>query len=157
MSTTTPTARYFGALLRNSEVLAEAAAEADARGIKLNRQLRAGTIALQRDTVELAKKLSGGGLQPAELLSTCLESGLRAQSQTLQLAQTFSEDAIDASSRARESIESISQANREVADATLSLCAAGGAWNPFLAAFAPKEAPSPPSADPADGETPVDA
>ena len=151
MSTTTPTARYFDALLRNSEVLAEAAAEADARGIKLNRQLRVGTIALQRDTVEFAKKLSGGGLQPAELLSPCLARGLRAQSQTLQLAQTFSEDAIDASSRARESIESISQANREVADATLSLCAAGGAWNPFLAAFAPKEAPSPSSADPADG------
>ncbi|MCZ6545318.1 MAG: hypothetical protein O6913_06400 [Chloroflexi bacterium] len=157
MSTTTPTARYFDALLRNSEVLAEAAAEADARGVKLNRQLREGTIALQRDTVELAKKLSGGGLQPAELISTCLESGLHAQSQTLQLAQTFSEDAIDASSRAHESIESISQANREVADATLSLCAAGGAWNPFLAAFAPKESPSPTSADPADGETPVDA
>ena len=94
-------------------------------------------------------------MDPTELLSTCVESGLRAQSQTLQLAQTISQDAIDASGRARASIESISQANREVVDATLSVCAVLGGLNPFLAPFASNGSGSSAEADAA-GATAVD-
>ena len=142
-----PTARYLDALLRSSEVLAEVAEEADAKGLKLNKQLRNESIEVQRDAIELARRLHGSTADPAEFSGVCLDGGLRVQDRALKLAQTISEDAIEGSKWAWQSIETISQANREVADASLSACSLLASFNPFLAGTARGESPADTSAD----------
>jgi hypothetical protein len=127
--------KYFEALIANYDLLAEALAKANERGLKVAKQLAADVAKGQREALELGKKLAGEPTDLGQLYAAVLEATTAAQGRALAFAQAAYQEALSGTSDSRESIEKLVAANRQTAEAAVAAMKQFYAANPMADVF----------------------
>jgi hypothetical protein len=130
-STTNYVERYFDSLLATYDILADAISKANERGMKISRQMTADVASGQREALELGKKIASEPANPAQFYGAILESAMNAQSRALAFTQVAYQEALEASTDARETIEKIVEANRQVSTAATEAARTWWTGNPL--------------------------
>jgi hypothetical protein len=138
--------KYYDALIATYDTLAEAAARASERGLKVTRQVFTDIAAGQREALELGRKLASEPTDFAQYYTSVLEATTNAQGRALAFAQVAYQEALSASSDARETREKIVSTNRAAAEAAVEVARTwatsnpvGEMWRNSIEAFTPRE------------------
>jgi Pyruvate/2-oxoacid:ferredoxin oxidoreductase gamma subunit len=127
--------KYYDALISTYDVLAEAASKSAERSLKITRQFASDIAAGQREALEIGKKLATEPTDFAQYYTALLEATTNAQGRALAFAQVAYQEALSASSDARETLEKIVESNRVAAESAVEVARSWATANPWADAF----------------------
>lgn len=122
--------KYYDALIASYDILTDAIARGNERGIKVTRQFASDVAKGQREALELGKKLAGEPTDLGQFYSAVLEATTAAQGRALTFTQTAYQEALGAGAEAREVIEKLVEANKETSQAALAAARSFATANP---------------------------
>src|SRR5215211_3843817 len=102
--------KYYDSLLASYDLLVDAVAKANDRGIKITKQFATDVAKGQREALELGKKLAGEPSDMGQFYTAVLEATTAAQGRALTFTQTAYQEALGASGEARDVVEKLVQA-----------------------------------------------
>jgi hypothetical protein len=124
--------KYYDSLIASYDVLADAVAKANERGIKVTKQFATDVAKGQREALELGKKLAGEPSDLGQFYTAVLEATTAAQGRALAFTQTAYQEALGASGEAREVVEKLVQANQDTAKAAVEVARTWATANPMV-------------------------
>ena len=124
--------KYYDSLIASYDVLADAVAKANERGIKVTKQFATDVAKGQREALELGKKLAGEPSDIGQFYTAVLEATTAAQGRALAFTQTAYQEALGASGEAREVVEKLVQANQDTAKAAVEVARTWATANPMV-------------------------
>ena len=123
--------KYYDSLLASYDVLAEAVAKANDRGIHLTKQFATDVAQGQREAIELGKKLAGEPTDIGQFYTAVLEATTAAQGRALAFTQTAYSEVVGAGSEAREAVEKLVAVNKETTEAAVKVARNWAKTNPM--------------------------
>ena len=127
--------KYFDALLASYDVLVDAVAKSNERGMKLSQQFTQDVVKGQREAIELGRKFAGEPTDMSQAYAAVLETATAAQGRALNFAQAAYQEALSAGTDARETVEKLVQANNETTKAAADAARSFMAANPWADAM----------------------
>ena len=124
--------KYYDSLLASYDLLVDAVAKANDRGIKITKQFATDVAKGQREALELGKKLAGEPSDMGQFYTAVLEATTAAQGRALSFTQTAYQEALGASGEARDVVEKLVQANQETAKAAVEVARNWATANPMV-------------------------
>jgi hypothetical protein len=115
MADTDPVQKYFDSLLASYDILVEAVEKANERGLKVTKQFAQEVVQGQREAIELGRKFATQPNDYQQFYSAILSSTTDAQGRALAFTQSAYQEAVDAGTDARETVQKLVEANRETA------------------------------------------
>lgn len=132
MANTEQVQKYYDSLLASYDLLVDAVAKANDRGIKITKQFATDVAKGQREALELGKKLAGEPSDMGQFYTAVLEATTAAQGRALTFTQTAYQEALGASGEARDVVEKLVQANQETAKAAVEVARNWATANPMV-------------------------
>ncbi len=126
-----PIQKYFDALIETYDVLVDAVAKANERGMKVSAQLVKDVAKGQREALELGKKVAAEPTDMGGFYTSLLETATAAQGRALAFTQTAYQEALAAGTDARETVEKVVQVNRETTKLAMEAARSFASANPF--------------------------
>ncbi len=126
-----PIQKYFDALIETYDVLVDAVAKANERGMKVSAQLVKDVAKGQREALELGKKVASEPTDMGGFYTSLLETATAAQGRALAFTQTAYQEALAAGTDARETVEKVVQVNRETVKLAMEAARSFASANPF--------------------------
>lgn len=123
--------KYYDSLIASYDVLTDAIAKANDRGMKVTKQFATDVAKGQREALELGKKLAGEPSDLGQFYTAVLEATTAAQGRALAFTQTAYTEALGASGEAREVVEKLVQANQDTAKAAVEVARTWATANPM--------------------------
>ena len=123
--------KYYDSLIASYDILVDAIAKANERGIKVAKDLASDVAKGQREALELGKKLAGEPTDYAQFYTAVLEATTAAQGRALAFTQTAYQEALSASSDARDVVQKLVEANKETAQAAVEVAKTWATANPM--------------------------
>lgn len=143
--------KYYDALIASYDVLVDAIGKGAERGVKVRQQLATDVAKGQREALELGKRLAGAPADAGQFYAAVLEATTAAQGRALEFAQAAYQEAVGASTEARETIQKLLEVNQETTKAALAVARQWASANPMaevvrkgFEAFTPKAADAKP-------------
>ncbi len=143
--------KYYDALIASYDILVDAIAKSNERGLKVTQQLVSDVAKGQRDALELGKKLAGEPTDLGQFYTAVLEATTAAQGRALAFTQAAYQEAVGATTETRETVQKLVAANQETTKAAVEVARKWATANPmadvmrrnverFTAAATPKAA-----------------
>ncbi len=132
MANTEQVQKYYDSLLASYDLLVDAVAKANDRGIKITKQFATDVAQGQREALELGKKLAGEPSDMGQFYTAVLEATTAAQGRALTFTQTAYQEALGASGEARDVVEKLVQANQDTAKAAVEVARNWATANPMV-------------------------
>lgn len=123
--------KYYDSLLASYDVLVDAVAKANDRGIKVTRQFATDVAKGQREAIDLGRRLSAEPTDLGHFYTAVLEATTAAQGRALAFTQAAYAEAMGAGSEARETVEKLVAANKETSQAAVEVARKWAAANPM--------------------------
>ena len=123
--------KYYDALIASYDILTDAVARSNDRGMKVSRQFATDVAKGQREALELGKKLAGEPTDLGQFYTAVLEATTAAQGRALTFTQNAYQEALGAGTEAREVIEKLVEANKETTEAALAAARSFAVANPM--------------------------
>ena len=123
--------KYYDSLLASYDVLVDAVAKANDRGIKVTKQFASDVAVGQREAIELGKKLASEPTDIGQFYTAVLEATTAAQGRALAFTQTAYSEAVGAGSEAREVVEKLVAVNKETTEAAVAVARDWTKHNPM--------------------------
>ena len=124
--------KYYDSLIASYDLLVDAVAKANDRGIKITKQFAADVTQGQREALALGKKLAAEPSDMGQFYTAVLEATTAAQGRALTFTQSAYQEAIGASGEARDVVEKLVQANQETAKAAVEVARNWATANPVV-------------------------
>jgi hypothetical protein len=124
--------KYYDSLLASYDLLVDAVAKANDRGIKVTKQFATDVAKGQREALELGKKLAGEPSDIGQFYTAVLEATTAAQGRALAFTQSAYQEALGASGEARDVVEKLVQANQDTAKAAVEVARTWATANPMV-------------------------
>ncbi len=124
--------KYYDSLIASYDLLVDAVAKANDRGIKVTKQFASDVAKGQREALELGKKLAGEPSDLGQFYTAVLEATTAAQGRALAFTQTAYSEALGASGEARETVEKLVKANQDTAKAAVEVARTWTTANPMV-------------------------
>jgi hypothetical protein len=122
--------KYYDSLLASYDVLVDAVAKANDRGIKVSKQFAADVTKGQREALELGKKLASEPTDLGQFYTAVLEATTAAQGRALAFTQAAYTEAMGAGTEAREVVEKLVAVNKETTQAAVNVARTWAQTNP---------------------------
>src|SRR6185437_8864240 len=123
--------KYYDALITSYDILTDAVAKANDRGLKVTKQFATDVAKGQREALELGRKLAGDPTDFSQYYTAVLEATTAAQGRALAFTQAAYQEALGAGGDARETVEKLVEANRETAQAAVEVARKWATANPM--------------------------
>ena len=123
--------KYYDALIASYDILTDAIARGNDRGMKVTRQFATDVAKGQREALELGKKLAGEPTDLGQFYTAVLEATTAAQGRALTFTQAAYQEALGAGTEAREVIEKLVEANKETTQAAVAAARSFATANPM--------------------------
>ena len=123
--------KYYDSLLASYDVLVDAVAKANDRGIKVSKQFATDVVKGQREALELGKKLASEPTDIGQFYTAVLEATTAAQGRALAFTQAAYTEAMGAGSEAREVVEKLVAVNKETTQAAVEVARTWATSNPM--------------------------
>lgn len=123
--------KYFDTLIANYDIFVDAIEKANERGIKVAKELASDVVKGQREALELGKKFAGEPTDYAQYYTAVLEATTAAQGRALAFTQNAYQEALAASTDAREVVQQLVEANKATAQAAIEVAKNWAAANPM--------------------------
>jgi hypothetical protein len=123
--------KYYDALIASYDILSDAVAKANDRGLKVTKQFATDVARGQREALELGRKLVGEPSDFGEYYTAVLEATTAAQGRALAFTQAAYQEALGAGGEARDTVEKLVEANRETAQAAVEVARKWATANPM--------------------------
>jgi hypothetical protein len=123
--------KYYDSLLASYDVLVDAVAKANDRGIKVTKQFASDVAKGQREALELGKKLASEPTDFGQFYTAVLEATTAAQGRALAFTQAAYTEAMGAGTEAREVVEKLVAANKETTQAAVEVARTWAKANPM--------------------------
>lgn len=123
--------KYFDTLIANYDIFVDAIEKANERGIKVAKELASDVVKGQREALELGKKFAGEPTDYAQYYTAVLEATTAAQGRALAFTQNAYQEALAASTDAREVVQQLMEANKATAQAAVEVAKSWAAANPM--------------------------
>jgi hypothetical protein len=123
--------KYYDALIASYDILTDAVAKANDRGLKVTKQFATDVAKGQREALELGRKLAGEPTDFGQYYTAVLEATTAAQGRALAFTQAAYQEALGAGGDARETVEKLVEANRETAQAAVEVARKWATANPM--------------------------
>lgn len=127
--------KYYDALIESYDILTNAVATANERGLKITKQFATDVARGQREALELGRKLGGEPTDLGQFYSAVLEATTAAQGRALAFTQAAYQEAMGASTDTRDTIQKLVEVNREASQAAVKAVQNWSAVNPFAESF----------------------
>lgn len=124
--------KYYDSLLASYDLLVDAVAKANDRGITLTKQFATDVAKGQREALELGKKLAGEPSDIGQFYTAVLEATTAAQGRALAFTQAAYTEAMGAGTEARETVEKLVAANKETSQAAVEVARKWATANPMV-------------------------
>lgn len=124
--------KYYDSLIASYDVLVDAVAKANERGLNVTKQLANDVAKGQREALELGKKLAGEPGDAGQFYTSVLEATTAAQGRALAFTQAAYGEAMGAGAEARETIEKLVAANKETSAAAVEAARKWATANPMV-------------------------
>lgn len=124
--------KYYDSLINSYDVLVDAVAKANDRGLKISKQFATDVAKGQREALELGKKLAGEPSDMGQFYTAVLEATTAAQGRALAFTQTAYQEALGAGGEAREVVEKLVAANQDTAKAAVEVARTWATANPMV-------------------------
>ena len=124
--------KYYDSLIASYDLLVDAVAKANDRGIKVTKQFASDVAKGQREALELGKKLAGEPSDLGQFYTAVLEATTAAQGRALAFTQTAYSEALGASGEARDTVEKLVKANQDTAKAAVEVARTWTTANPMV-------------------------
>ena len=131
MATSEPVQKYYDALIASYDILTDAVAKANERGLKVTQQFATDVAKGQREALELGKKLAAEPTDLGQYYTAVLEATTAAQGRALAFTQVAYQEALSAGGDARETVEKLVAANKETAQAAVEVARKWTKANPM--------------------------
>ncbi len=135
MATNDQVQKYYDALIESYDILTDAIATANERGLKITKQFAGDVAKGQREALELGRKLGGEPTDLAQFYTAVLEATTAAQGRALSFTQAAYQEAMGASTDTRETIQKLVEVNREASQAAVKAVQSWTTANPFAESF----------------------
>ncbi|MEP7215937.1 MAG: hypothetical protein ABI782_06755 [Anaerolineaceae bacterium] len=122
--------KYYDALIASYDILTDAIASGNERGMKVTRQFATDVAKGQREALELGKKLAGEPTDLGQFYTAVLEATTAAQGRALTFTQAAYQEALGAGTEAREVIGKLVEANKETSQAAIAAARSFATANP---------------------------
>ncbi len=123
--------KYFDTLIANYDIFVDAIEKANERGIKVAKELASDVVKGQREALELGKKFAGEPTDYAQYYTAVLEATTAAQGRALAFTQNAYQEALAASTDARDVVQQLMEANKATAQAAVEAAKSWAAANPM--------------------------
>ena len=123
--------KYFDTLIANYDIFVDAIEKANERGMKVAKELATDVVKGQREALELGKKFAGEPTDYAQYYTAVLEATTAAQGRALAFTQNAYQEALNASSDARDVVAKLVEANKATAQAAVEVAKSWAAANPM--------------------------
>ncbi len=123
--------KYYDSLISSYDILVDAIAKANERGIKFAKEFATDVAKGQREALELGKKFAGEPTDYSQFYTAVLEATTAAQGRALAFTQSAYQEAITAGGDAREVVEKLVEANKETAQAAIEVTRSWATANPM--------------------------
>ncbi|MEO8538811.1 MAG: hypothetical protein ABI577_03655 [bacterium] len=123
--------KYYDSLIASYDVLTDAIAKANDRGMKVTKQFASDVAKGQREALELGKKLAGEPSDIGQFYTAVLEATTAAQGRALAFTQTAYQEALGATGEARDVVEKLVKANQDTAKAAVDAARTWTTANPM--------------------------
>ncbi|MFN8615832.1 MAG: hypothetical protein U0837_01925 [Dehalococcoidia bacterium] len=123
--------KYYDSLIASYDLLVDAVAKANDRGIKVSKQLATDVAKGQREALELGRKLAAEPSDLGQFYTAVLEATTAAQGRALAFTQSAYSEALGASGEARETVEKLVKANQDTAKAAVEVARTWATANPM--------------------------
>ena len=127
--------KYYDALIASYDILTDAVARANDRGLKVTQQFVADVAKGQREALELGKRLAGEPTDAGQFYTAVLEATTAAQGRALTFTQAAYQEALGAGTEARETVQKLVDANKETTQAAVAAAKSFAAANPVADIF----------------------
>lgn len=127
--------KYYDALIESYDILTDAIAKANERGLKISKQFATDVAQGQRQALELGRKLGAEPTDLGQFYTAVLEATTSAQGRALAFTQAAYQEAMGASTDTREIIQKLVEVNREASQAAVSAMQTWTTANPFAETF----------------------
>lgn len=124
--------KYYDSLIASYDLLVDAVAKANDRGIKVTKQFATDVARGQREALELGRKLAAEPSDIGQFYTAVLEATTAAQGRALAFTQTAYSEALGASGEARETVEKLVKANQDTAKAAVEVARTWTTANPMV-------------------------
>lgn len=124
--------KYYDSLIASYDLLVDAVAKANDRGIKVSKQFATDVAKGQREALELGRKLAGEPSDLGQFYTAVLEATTAAQGRALAFTQTAYSEALGASGEARDTVEKLVRANQDTAKAAVEVARTWATANPMV-------------------------
>jgi bisphosphoglycerate-dependent phosphoglycerate mutase len=124
--------KYYDSLIASYDLLVDAVAKANDRGIKVTKQFATDVAKGQREALELGRKLAAEPSDLGQFYTAVLEATTAAQGRALAFTQTAYSEALGASGEARETVEKLVKANQDTAKAAVEVARTWTTANPMV-------------------------
>lgn len=124
--------KYYDSLIASYDLLVDAVAKANDRGIKVSKQFATDVAKGQREALELGRKLAAEPSDLGQFYTAVLEATTAAQGRALAFTQTAYSEALGASGEARETVEKLVKANQDTAKAAVEVARTWTTANPMV-------------------------
>ena len=131
MAANEPVQKYYNALIASYDILSDAIAKANERGLKVTKQFATDVAKGQREALELGRKLAAEPTDMGQYYTAVLEATTAAQGRALTFTQVAYEEALGAGGETRQTVEKLVEANRETAQAAVEVARKWGTANPM--------------------------
>jgi hypothetical protein len=125
-----PVQKYYNALVASYDILTDAIAKANERGLKVTKQFSTDVAKGQREALELGRKLATEPTDVGQYYTAVLEATTAAQGRALAFTQVAYEEALGAGGETRQTVEKLVEANRETAQAAVEVARKWSTANP---------------------------
>ena len=123
--------KYYDSLLASYDVLVDAVAKANDRGMKVSKQFATDVVKGQREALELSKKFASEPTDIGQFYTAVLEATTAAQGRALAFTQAAYTEAMGAGSEAREVVEKLVAVNKETTQAAVEVARTWATSNPM--------------------------
>jgi len=123
--------KYFDTLIANYDIFVDAIEKANERGMKVAKELATDVVKGQREALELGKKFAGEPTDYAQYYTAVLEATTAAQGRALAFTQSAYQEALNASTDARDVVQKLVEANKATAQAAVDVAKSWAAANPM--------------------------
>lgn len=124
--------KYYDSLIASYDLLVDAVAKANDRGIKVTKQFATDVAKGQREALELGRKLAAEPSDLGQFYTAVLEATTAAQGRALAFTQTAYSEALGASGEARDTVEKLVKANQDTAKAAVEVARTWTTTNPVV-------------------------
>ncbi len=131
MAANEPVQKYYDALIASYDILTDAIAKANERGLKVTQQLATDVAKGQREALELGRKLATEPGEIGQYYTAVLEATTAAQGRALAFTQAAYQEAVGAGTDARDTVEKLVAANKETAQAAVEVARKWSKANPM--------------------------